>query len=77
MTFFCRESFLVAPLYKSSRVTGSWCTVVFPTVRQARRDYEEQIAENIKTHRKSISERIISRKPARETLGPLDDQGAL
>uniref|UniRef100_A0A8C9PJH3 Uncharacterized protein n=1 Tax=Spermophilus dauricus TaxID=99837 RepID=A0A8C9PJH3_SPEDA len=26
ITFFCRASFLVAPLYKSSNVTESWCT---------------------------------------------------
>lgn len=30
MTFFCTPSFLVAPLYRSSRETVSWCTMFFP-----------------------------------------------
>lgn len=30
MTFFWMDSFRVAPLYRSSRVTESWWTVVFP-----------------------------------------------
>ena len=29
ITFFCRASFLVAPLYKSSKVTVSWWTQLF------------------------------------------------
>uniref|UniRef100_A0A452GYL3 Uncharacterized protein n=1 Tax=Gopherus agassizii TaxID=38772 RepID=A0A452GYL3_9SAUR len=28
MTFFCRDSFRVVPLYRSSRVTGSGCTTI-------------------------------------------------
>uniref|UniRef100_A0A8C4WNK4 Uncharacterized protein n=1 Tax=Gopherus evgoodei TaxID=1825980 RepID=A0A8C4WNK4_9SAUR len=36
MTFFCRDSFRVVPLYRSSRVTGSGCTTVFPDHRTER-----------------------------------------
>lgn len=30
MMFFCRDSFRVEPLYRSSSDTESWCTTVFP-----------------------------------------------
>ncbi|XP_054853518.1 uncharacterized protein LOC129342059 [Eublepharis macularius] len=44
-------------------------------IRQAKRDYEEHIAKNIKTNNKHFFKYIRSRKPAREAVGPLDDQG--
>uniref|UniRef100_A0ABI7W848 Uncharacterized protein n=1 Tax=Felis catus TaxID=9685 RepID=A0ABI7W848_FELCA len=30
ITFFCRASFFVVPLYKSAKVTKSWCTAFLP-----------------------------------------------
>uniref|UniRef100_A0A8C8SQX5 Uncharacterized protein n=1 Tax=Pelusios castaneus TaxID=367368 RepID=A0A8C8SQX5_9SAUR len=36
MTFFCRDSFRVAPLYRSSRDTESGCTTVLPDHRTER-----------------------------------------
>ena len=44
-------------------------------IRQAKREYEEHIAKNIKKNNKQFFKYIRSRKPAREAVGPLDDQG--
>uniref|UniRef100_A0A8C6JN61 Uncharacterized protein n=1 Tax=Melopsittacus undulatus TaxID=13146 RepID=A0A8C6JN61_MELUD len=36
ITFFCSASFLVIPLYRSSRDTPNWCTTFLPLEEKER-----------------------------------------
>ncbi|XP_061469435.1 uncharacterized protein LOC133378834 isoform X1 [Rhineura floridana] len=45
------------------------------TIRNAKKEFEEHIAKNIKTNNKKFYKYIQSRRPSREAIGPLDDKG--
>lgn len=70
-----KEKWKVFPNEVNSKEHRFWQNTCILTGKWAKREFEEQIVENVKTKNKHFFRCVRNRKLAREVAGSLDDRG--